>query len=138
MVLGLSYLFFFNGSSLKGTFLSLSHVILSIFYNTLFNGEKFIAEDGSYLEVTAELLKDSWLKPWYESFYRMLGQRFIKCLAIIFKCDGHGQWCYFPCQHKDNACIDTDKRASAFRKVHRYFCTIDIYFMYKPHCEIRL
>ena len=63
MVLGLSYLFFFNGSSLKGTFLIIIACNIVHFYDTLFNGEKFIAKMDPTWEVTAELLKDSWLKP---------------------------------------------------------------------------
>ncbi|MFJ7374317.1 ABC transporter permease subunit [Lysinibacillus capsici] len=63
MVLGLSYLFFFNGSSLKGTFLIIIACNIVHFFTTPYLMAKNSLQkmDPSW-EVTAELLKDSWLK----------------------------------------------------------------------------
>lgn len=63
MVLGLSYLFFFNGSSLKGTFLIIIACNIVHFFTTpYFMAKNSLQKMDPTWEVTAELLKDSWLK----------------------------------------------------------------------------
>lgn len=63
MVLGLSYLFFFNGSSLKGTFLIIIACNIVHFFTTPYlMAKNSLQKMDPTWEVTAELLKDSWLK----------------------------------------------------------------------------
>lgn len=63
MVLGLSYLFFFNGSSLKGTFLIVIACNIVHFFTTPYlMAKNSLQKMDPTWEVTAELLKDSWLK----------------------------------------------------------------------------
>lgn len=63
MVLGLSYLFFFNGSSLKGTFLIILACNIVHFFTTPYlMAKNSLQKMDPTWEVTAELLKDSWLK----------------------------------------------------------------------------
>lgn len=63
MVLGLSYLFFFNGSSLKGTFLIVIACNIVHFFSTPYlMAKNSLQKMDPTWEVTAELLKDSWLK----------------------------------------------------------------------------
>lgn len=63
MVLGLSYLFFFNGSSLKGTFLIIIACNIVHFFTTPYlMAKNSLQKMNPTWEVTAELLKDSWLK----------------------------------------------------------------------------
>lgn len=63
MVLGLSYLFLFNGSSLKGTFMIIIICNIVHFFTTPFLMAKNALQkmDASW-EVIGELLNDSWLK----------------------------------------------------------------------------
>lgn len=62
-VLGLSYLFFFNGSSLKGTFLIIIACNIVHFFTTPYlMAKNSLQKMDPTWEVTAELLKDSWLK----------------------------------------------------------------------------
>src|SRR5699024_2034985 len=63
MVLGLSYLFLFNGSSLKGTFAIIIICNIVHFFTTPYLMAKNALQkmDASW-EVTGELLQDSWLK----------------------------------------------------------------------------
>lgn len=63
MVLGLSYLFLFNNSSLKGTFAIIIISNMVHFFTTPYLMAKNALQkmDASW-EVTGELLKDSWLK----------------------------------------------------------------------------
>jgi len=63
MVLGLSYLFFFNGSSLKGTFLIIIACNIVHFFTTPYlMAKNSLQKMDPTWEVTAELLRDSWLK----------------------------------------------------------------------------
>lgn len=63
MVLGLSYLFFFNGSSLKGTFLIIIACNVVHFFTTPYlMAKNSLQKMDPTWEVTAELLRDSWLK----------------------------------------------------------------------------
>lgn len=63
MVLGLSYLFFFNGSTLKGTFLIIIACNIVHFFTTPYlMAKNSLQKMDPTWEVTAELLKDSWLK----------------------------------------------------------------------------
>lgn len=63
MVLGLSYLFFFNGSSLKGTFFIIIACNIVHFFTTPYlMAKNSLQKMDPTWEVTAELLKDSWLK----------------------------------------------------------------------------
>jgi iron(III) transport system permease protein len=63
MVLGLSYLFFFNGSSLKGTFFIIVACNIVHFFTTPYlMAKNSLQKMDPTWEVTAELLKDSWLK----------------------------------------------------------------------------
>lgn len=63
MVLGLSYLFFFNGSSLKGTFLIIIACNIVHFFTTPYlMAKNSLQKMDPTWEVTGELLKDSWLK----------------------------------------------------------------------------
>jgi len=63
MVLGLSYLFFFNGSSLKSTFLIITACNIVHFFTTPYlMAKNSLQKMDPTWEVTAELLKDSWLK----------------------------------------------------------------------------
>ncbi|MEK5230951.1 ABC transporter permease subunit [Lysinibacillus sp. FSL K6-0232] len=63
MVLGLSYLFFFNGSSLKGTFLIIIACNIMHFFTTPYlMAKNSLQKMDPTWEVTAALLKDSWLK----------------------------------------------------------------------------
>ncbi|MGR7908631.1 ABC transporter permease subunit [Lysinibacillus capsici] len=63
IVLGLSYLFFFNGSSLKGTFLIIIACNIVHFFTTPYlMAKNSLQKMDPTWEVTAELLKDSWLK----------------------------------------------------------------------------
>lgn len=63
MVLGLSYLFFFNGSFLKGTFLIIIACNIVHFFTTPYlMAKNSLQKMDPTWEVTAELLKDSWLK----------------------------------------------------------------------------
>ncbi|MED4697900.1 ABC transporter permease subunit [Lysinibacillus capsici] len=63
MVLGLSYLFFFNGSSVKGTFLIIIACNIVHFFTTPYlMAKNSLQKMDPTWEVTAELLKDSWLK----------------------------------------------------------------------------
>ncbi len=63
MVLGLSYLFFFNGSSLKGTFfIVIACNIVHFFTTPYLMAKNSLQKMDPTWEVTAELLKDSWLK----------------------------------------------------------------------------
>lgn len=63
MVLGLSYLFFFNGSSLKGTFLIIITCNIVHFFTTPYlMAKNSLQKMDPTWEVTAELLRDSWLK----------------------------------------------------------------------------
>ncbi|GLC87617.1 ABC transporter permease subunit [Lysinibacillus piscis] len=63
MVLGLSYLFFFNGSSLKGTFFIIIACNVVHFFTTpyLMAKNSLLKMDPTW-EVTAALLQDSWLQ----------------------------------------------------------------------------
>ncbi|MGN4126390.1 ABC transporter permease subunit [Lysinibacillus sphaericus] len=63
MVLGLSYLFFFNGSSLKGTFFIIIACNIVHFYTTPYlMAKNSLQKMDPTWEVTGELLKDSWVK----------------------------------------------------------------------------
>lgn len=63
MVLGLSYLFFFNGSTFKGTFLIIIACNIVHFFTTPYlMAKNSLQKMDPTWEVTAELLKDSWLK----------------------------------------------------------------------------
>ncbi|MFL1995126.1 ABC transporter permease subunit [Lysinibacillus irui] len=63
MVLGLSYLFFFNGTSLKGTFFIIIACNIVHFFTTPYlMAKNSLQKMDPTWEVTAELLRDSWLK----------------------------------------------------------------------------
>ncbi|MEG0258871.1 MAG: ABC transporter permease subunit [Lysinibacillus sp.] len=63
MVLGLSYLFFFNSSSLKGTlFIIIACNIVHFFTTPYLMAKNALQKMDSTWEVTGQLLKDSWLK----------------------------------------------------------------------------
>lgn len=63
MVLGLSYLFLFNDSSLKGTFLIIIACNIVHFFTTPYlMAKNSLQKMDPTWEVTGELLKDSWLK----------------------------------------------------------------------------
>lgn len=63
MVLGLSYLFLFNNSSLKGTFLIIIACNIVHFFTTPYlMAKNSLQKMDPTWEVTGELLKDSWIK----------------------------------------------------------------------------
>lgn len=63
MVLGLSYLFFFNGSSLKGTFLIIiAYAVVHFFTTPYLMVKNSLQKMDPTWEVTGELLKDSWVQ----------------------------------------------------------------------------
>lgn len=63
MVLGLSYLFLFNNSSLKGTFLIIiAYNIVHFFTTPYLMAKNSLQKMDPTWEVTGELLKDSWIK----------------------------------------------------------------------------
>lgn len=63
MVLGLSYLFFFNGSSLKGTFfIIIAYTVVHFFTTPYLMAKNSLQKMDPTWEVTGELLKDSWLQ----------------------------------------------------------------------------
>ncbi|WP_409368179.1 ABC transporter permease subunit [Lysinibacillus sp. 38-6] len=63
MVLGLSYLFFFNGSSLKGTFLIIiAYAVVHFFTTPYLMAKNSLQKMDPTWEVTGELLKDSWVQ----------------------------------------------------------------------------
>ncbi|MCG7335020.1 ABC transporter permease subunit [Sporosarcina sp. ACRSM] len=66
MVLGLSYLLFFNGSSLKGTFLILVLCNIVHYFTTPYlMAKNALAKMNPSWETTGELLGDSWIKTVY-------------------------------------------------------------------------
>lgn len=81
MVLGLGYLFFFNNSSLKGTFLIIIAYCIVHFFTTPFLMVKNALQkmDLSW-EITAALLHDSWLK----TIYRIILPNIRKTLVEVF------------------------------------------------------
>lgn len=63
MVLGLSYLFFFNGSSLKGTFfIIIAYAVVHFFTTPYLMAKNSLQKMDPTWEVTGELLKDSWVQ----------------------------------------------------------------------------
>jgi len=63
MVLGLSYLFFFNGSSLKGTFfIIIAYAVAHFFTTPYLMAKNSLQKMDPTWEVTGELLKDSWVQ----------------------------------------------------------------------------
>ena len=63
MVLGLSYLFFFNGSSLKGTFfIIIAYAVVHFFTTPYLMAKNSLQKMDPTWEVTGELLKDSWIQ----------------------------------------------------------------------------
>jgi len=63
MVLGLSYLFFFNGSSLKGTFfIIIAYAVAHFFTTPYLMAKNSLQKMDPTWEVTGELLKDSWIQ----------------------------------------------------------------------------
>ncbi|MFJ7935389.1 ABC transporter permease subunit [Sporosarcina sp. NPDC096371] len=66
MVLGLSYLLFFNGSSLKGTFaIIVLYSIVHFFTTPYLMAKNALSKMNPTWETTGELLGDSWLKTVY-------------------------------------------------------------------------
>ncbi len=69
MVLGLSYLFFFNGSSLKGTFLIIIACNIVHFFTTPYlMAKKFIAKDGPYMGSDCGTIKGFMVKNRYTDY----------------------------------------------------------------------
>lgn len=63
MVLGLSYLFFFNGSTLKGTFfIIVAYTVVHFFTTPYLMAKNSLQKMDPTWEVTGELLKDSWIQ----------------------------------------------------------------------------
>lgn len=92
MVLGLSYLFFFNGSSLKGTFLIIIACNIVHFFTTPYlMAKNSLQKMDPTWEVTAELLKDSWLKTVIRiilpnirpTFYQMFSYYFLNAMVTV-------------------------------------------------------
>lgn len=81
MVLGLGYLFFFNDSNLKGTFIIIIAYTIMHFFTTPFLMVKNALQkmDPSW-EITASLLQDSWLK----TIYRVILPNIKKTLVEVF------------------------------------------------------
>ncbi len=81
MVLGLGYLFFFNNSSLKGTFFIIIAYAIMHFFTTPFLMVKNALQkmDPSW-EVTGALLRDSWL----QTVYRVILPNVKRTLVEVF------------------------------------------------------
>lgn len=92
MVLGLAYLFFFNGSSLKGTLLIIILSNIVHFFTTPYMMAKNALQkmDISW-EITGQLLQDSWIKTVYRvilpnsirTIYGMLSYYFLNAMVTV-------------------------------------------------------
>lgn len=92
MVLGLAYLFFFNGSSLKGTLLIIILSNIVHFFTTPYMMAKNALQkmDISW-EITGQLLQDSWFKTVYRvilpnsirTIYGMLSYYFLNAMVTV-------------------------------------------------------
>lgn len=81
MVLGLGYLFFFNNSSLKGTFfIIITYCIMHFFTTPYLMVKNALQKMDPSWEVTAALLKDSWIK----TIYRVILPNIKKTLVEVF------------------------------------------------------
>ena len=65
MVLGISYLLFFNGSSLKGTFIIIVLCNIVHFYDAVPDGQELSVQDESLLGNHGRTAGDSWFKTVY-------------------------------------------------------------------------
>lgn len=92
MVLGLSYLFFFNQSSLKGTLLIIILSNVVHFFTTPYMMAKNALQkmDGSW-EVTGQLLQDSWIRTVFRviipnsihTIYQMFSYFFLNAMVTV-------------------------------------------------------
>ncbi|HEY4622547.1 MAG TPA: ABC transporter permease subunit, partial [Solibacillus sp.] len=81
MVLGLGYLFFFNNSSLKGTFfIIIAYTIIHFFTTPFLMVKNALQKMDPSWEVTGALLRDSWLK----TIYRIILPNVKKTLIEVF------------------------------------------------------
>lgn len=81
MVLGLGYLFFFNNSSLKGTFfIIIAYTIIHFFTTPFLMVKNALQKMDPSWEVTGALLRDNWLK----TIYRIILPNVKKTLIEVF------------------------------------------------------
>lgn len=81
MVLGLSYLFFFNNTDLKGTFfIIIAYAIIHFFTTPFLMVKNALQKMDPSWEVTGALLRDSWL----QTVYRVILPNVKKTLVEVF------------------------------------------------------
>lgn len=85
MVLGLSYLLFFNGSSLKGTFLIIILCNLVHYFTTPYlMAKNALSKMNPSWETTGELLGDSWMKTVYRVILPNASSTVIEMFSYYF------------------------------------------------------